>query len=305
MKKEEKILVNNKHTFLELPIEKEEFYKDKSVLEYINSLEDCSKLSEKDLKTLLLKKGNDKDARNKLIKMYMYLPILIAKEYSLRTTLSNMDLISEGNMGLIKAVDDYSLIKGDFYSFLVKKIRKSIVYACITKAKVSSDTKSAYYERIRLNELEEELEKEYSRKPIDEELLCEWKDRNKSLKENNFKLLNNTRYEVSSLDEIDSETLLGEDTSIDLDKQILLDNLRDLFFNILDSVHLTEEEKIVITSLFGLTEQKSAQELSLELGLKLSRIRHIEKMALQKLQRYAYSKLDPYRDLDQSEKSRK
>ena len=303
MKKENKMAnINKRYTFLELPIEKNEFYSDPEVIKYIDSLGDYKKLTQYELEDLLLRKSDDKTIIDKLIKAYMYLPIKYAAIISSKTNLSNMDLISEGNMGLIEAVNNYTLKDGDFYKYLIKNIKKSILMACITKAKISSVSKSDYDTMIRFNKIEEELTREYGRKPIKEEIYCEWKDPDYShylgslYFDDKFNICNKSRYEVESLDEYNSDTILGEDLSVDLDRIVELSAIRSIIMKAFDTVGLTEEEKNVMMSLYGFSKLKTSRELSIELGIKLSKIYQIEKSAFKKIRKCIFYDLDGFRD---------
>lgn len=314
--KKEKNVVNNEHTFLELPLEKYDFYDDPEVIEYIANLEDYETLSKKELEELLSRKS-DKKVMDRLIKTYMYLPIKYAAEMSNKTNLSNMDLISEGNLGLINAINNYSLSNGEFNRYLARYIKKSILKACLVGAKSSSMSYSTYETVVLIRQIKDQLQIEYSRENIyDEELLIEWLERRKiptdgayyrltpkeqyekELKKIYFKDCSELNCEMLSLDELDSEYVLGEDISFDLDKKIELEEIRNIFMACFNDDVLTQEEKYILMSLFGFIESKTTRELSEELNIKISNIYLIYKKALLKIKKSTYYKLCQFKDTD-------
>ena len=302
MENEKKNLIKNEHTFLELPIEKYEFYSDPEVLSYISIISQNELYNEETINEFISKKDKDLSAREKLIKTYMYLPVLVAREYSSITTLSNIDLISEGTIGLMSAIDNYKITDGDLYDYLIKNVHKSVVSACARVAKSASISKNNYYRLIKINEIIEELNKEYQREPLREEVVEEvTKQSKKDLNgwsPNGICLDNliNLRFEMGSLDTIDLEKELGEDTSIDLDRLVELEYIRKVLLDTFKNIDLTKEEKYVLLSTYGFIEFKTTEELAKELETNALTIRKYQRRALNKVRNYTSSKLCYFRN---------
>ena len=303
-KETKKNLISNEHTFLELPIEKYEFYDDPEVKKYIFEL-DFESLGKSEIKELLSKKDSDKKTRERLIKNFMHLPIILASKYSNITTLSNIDLIMEGNMGLMEAVDNYNNSNLDyetFYKYLVKKVRKSIINSCIKTAKSASISESIYSKLLKINETQDKLEKEYGRVPEDEEIFVEledfsdylhWKWSKDGIKFNGIKDL---RYELKSIDAIDKDKETGGYLIIDLDRTVELSIIKDIILNAIKESNLNDKEKYILMSLYGFIKEKTTKELSDELKVPMSTIYRLEKTALKKIKKQVYYKLDGFRD---------
>ena len=110
---------------------------DRDLISYY--LEDIRKYKvlEKDEETELLKKAKagDIEAKNKLILCNLRLVVNIAKNYVNRG-LSLIDLISEGNFGLIYAIEKFDMKKGfRFSTYAVWWIKQSITKAIICKGR--------------------------------------------------------------------------------------------------------------------------------------------------------------------------
>ena len=98
-----------------------EFYENKSLLGiYLHDIERYQLLTLEQEQTLAerARKG-DQEAREQLIEAYLILPVNIAKQY-VRAGIDMMDLIQEGNIGLIKAVDMFDPAKGNRLSTLAR-----------------------------------------------------------------------------------------------------------------------------------------------------------------------------------------
>ena len=96
------------------------------ISDYINDIRKYPVLSEKEEDELIVRiKNGDEEAREKLIKYNLKFVLSIAKCYASDDKLS--DLISEGNMGLITAIDYYDVnFENRFLSYAVWYIRRSI-----------------------------------------------------------------------------------------------------------------------------------------------------------------------------------
>lgn len=137
-----------------------------SVAKYFNEVSREKLLTpdeEIELTTLIYETG-DEQAKQKLIKANLRFVISVAKQYQ-GTGLKLEDLISEGNIGLIKAVDRFDPTRGfKFISFAVWWIRQQIMYSIDTKGKqiYIPGNRVTKYNQIRREsaKLEQELQRE-------------------------------------------------------------------------------------------------------------------------------------------------
>lgn len=122
--------------FKDLVISKET-KNDPSILRYISDIRGYERLTANEEFELARKaRKGDKAARDKLIKSNLAFVISVAKQY-MNLGLELPDLISEGNIGLLEAVDKYDETRGfKFISFAVWSIRKKITEALTMKSRL-------------------------------------------------------------------------------------------------------------------------------------------------------------------------
>ena len=264
----------------------------RSLVLYLEEIKDLEPLDSKEEIALaqLAKKGELK-AFNKLVTHNLRFVVAVAKKFQ-GQGLPFEDLINEGNLGLIKAVDRFDETRGfRFISYAVWWITQSIRRAIQKTGRVIRLPAHVRDSMGKLYRQSLKLEQNIEREPTPEELAeitqtsPEWVDD-----------LIRVFSEPVSLDEPirDSETaLLQLMVSNDPRPEATLMK-KSLEKEILTVVHtLDEREKIVITHYFGIggSEQKNLQEIANELELTGERIRQIKDRALQRLRHVTRSQL--------------
>lgn len=225
-------------------------------------------------------------AKEKLIKANLRFVVNVAKKYQ-NQGLTLSDLISEGNLGLITAVDKFDVEKGyHFISYAVWWIKQSILKAICEKSRMI---------RLPLNRANELLQIEKVKREIgsnkdgeaDIEEIADFLDMDKS----RINDLINASKEFVSLEtplssDKDANTIsdLMEDTKGANPEGVLINNtLQDSIESVLST--LTEKESNVIRYRFGLNGERphSLKEIGDKYNLTKERIRQIEKKAISRL----------------------
>ncbi len=233
-----------------------------------------------------IEKGDEK-ARQKLIQANLRLVVKIARSYT-TGEYSFLDIIQEGNMGLIKAASRYDYKKNvRFSTYAAWWIKQSIVRA-LSKKKRS----------IRLPHRKEELLKkiqktyyllnqQYSRKPSVEEISHEL-----NVKPEDVASLLNSSGPVYSLDSTlndDNATLMDmfEDSSYDPDEVLMKKSFREETMRFLE--HLLEKEKQILMYRFSFYGGKkyTLKYIGEEMGISPETVRQIEIRAIRKLRDHA------------------
>ena len=258
----------------------------KIYLKEISNIELLSPSRERQL-AMRAQKG-DKKARDELIKANLRLVISIAKRYTGRG-LSFLDLIQEGNIGLIKAVDKFDWRKGfKFSTYATWWIRQSITRAIADQARTIRIPVHLVETINRMNRVIREYLQEHGEYPSTEELAKIMKKPEEKINE----ILMSAR-DVLSLnspissgtgDDEESETgdfVSSEDTTPEEEAQKMI--LRERIEEVLDT--LSTKEALVIKMRYGLLDgkQKTLEEVGQYFNVTRERIRQIETKALRKL----------------------
>jgi RNA polymerase primary sigma factor len=235
-----------------------------------------------------IKKG-DEQARKAMIRANLRLVINIAKRY-MYLGIPLLDLIEEGNLGLMKAVDKFDHKRGfRFSTYAAWWIKQSITRSISEQGKMIRVP-------IYMNELiskwkktKERLSQKLNRLPSDDEIAKKMKISDSRREQVGFWLTTTT----SSLDapigdegENQVSDLLKNEGSIQPDAEIehFLDMER--VGNLLGNI--TERERQVLDMRFGLEKEKThtLAEVAKELGVSRERVRQIEETALKKLRKF-------------------
>lgn len=236
--------------------------------------------------------SGDDDAKNQLMESNLRLVVSIAKRYINRGILF-LDLIQEGNMGLIKAVDKFDYRKGHkFSTYATWWIRQAISRSIADQARtiripVHMVELINKYRKIR-KELFQSIGIEPSTKQIAEEMEIE--------EERVFELIK------ISQDTVSLEKPVGDDEDSYLEDFIEdkftvspeQNSDRDSFIEELDFTlsTLTPREEKIVRMRFGLDDGKrqTLEEVGLVFGITRERIRQIEAKAIQKLSQSSRNK---------------
>jgi len=231
--------------------------------------------------------AGDEKARDKLVRANLRFVVSVAKKYQ-NQGLPLMDLISEGNIGLLNAVERFDVSKGyHFISYAVWWVRQAILKAICEKSRMI---------RLPLNRANELVQIDKARKVVhgnrtEEEELREIAGL-LNMSEDHVRDIVTISRDMVSLDspvftDRDSSTLgdFIEDGQYEQPEQyVIAGNLRDDIDGILSS--LSEKEAEVIRYRFGLSGYRalSLKDIGVKFNLTKERIRQIEKKAIKRLQ---------------------
>jgi RNA polymerase primary sigma factor len=240
-------------------------------------------------------KRGDPEARSHMIRANLRLVVKIAQDYA-NYGLPLLDLISEGNIGLMKAVERFDPNKGGKLStYAAWWIKQSIKRALANQSKTIRLPVHMVDKISKMRRVAMAMSEELGREPSDDEL-------SEEIGIDRAKL---SQLKVASMRPASLDAPISEDDSTEFG-EIVGDESAQNPFEMLShkNMHgqldglltvLDERERKIIDARFGLAGQKARtlEEVGQEFGVTRERIRQLQNIALRKLRRALQKKEDP------------
>lgn len=228
---------------------------DKDLTYYFNLIKDIKVLSYEE-QQYLFKNINSKN-RKKLIECNLKLVVFVAKRFFNRSyeSLTPMDLIEAGNIGLIEAIEKFDYKKGyRFSTYASYCIKKEIIKEIYNADRMIR--RPYYYEYQKSKNVEEKIERVYS---LDETIIN------------------------ATMNNSDVLGAFIKDESINMEEKIEQEELKKIISNALNELPSRQKEIIFLRYGFNNENPKKLEEIANVFGLTRQRIKQIEKKAFERI----------------------
>lgn len=241
-----------------------------------------------DQELYLAKRAHEGDqcAKDKLVESNLRLVAAIARKYVGKCSLSFLDLVQEGNIGLMKAVDKYDCSRGfKFSTYATYWIRQAMTRAIADQSRTIRTPVHIVEMLTKIKKTEANLTQELGHTPTFEEI---GKELGLSAEEvGEYKEIDNTPISIDvplkDDGEADLTDIVPDTNAKNPEQNVLADATKESVLEILDT--LSEKEKHVISLRFGLEDGHALtlEEIGKTMGVTRERARQIESKAMKKL----------------------
>ena len=231
--------------------------------------------------------AGDEDARRQLIESNLRLVVRIAKNY-LTPEVSILDLIQEGNIGLMRAVAKYDFRKNvRFSTYASWWIKQAIVRSLSNKKRLIRLPHRQEEKLRKINKVYNTLSQVLMREPTLVEIAEEI-----GLEENEVAVIINSSSSVASLDssastETGSLHDMIEDMSFNPDRELMRKTIREDTLKLLDGLQEKEKQILLYRFSFMSGKRHTLKKIGDELGISPETVRQIEIRALKKLRSFS------------------
>lgn len=268
---------------------------DKALEKYLQDIskEEMITADEETYLTRRIKEG-DQEALDKMVRANLRFVVSVAKQYQ-HQGLPLVDLINEGNVGLIKAAKKFDETRGfKFISYAVWWIRQAIMEALSEKARVIRIPLNQVGVLSKINKTYSRLEQDLGRAPSNEEIAQELDIPEFKVRDTLSSSRNHVSYDAPMGGDTENSSMievLSSDEFPNTDTGTILESLRIDIERSLDSLDPKCRDVIKLNYGIGYSYPRSLDEIGEKYSLTRERVRQIKEKGLRKLRVESRSKI--------------
>ncbi|MFC1898608.1 RNA polymerase sigma factor RpoD/SigA [Candidatus Cloacimonadota bacterium] len=275
----------------------ENVFNDKALQSYLNQIAKIKPLSrEKEQELAIKAQKGDKKALDKLVTSNLKFVVKVASRYQNRG-LTLAELISEGNMGLIKAIDKFEPEQHNkLISYAVWWIRQRILFALAEKTNVIRMPLGKANIASKIKFAKDKVFSETGHQASIEEISEQTDLDKKAIRKMNSQTIQTLSLDDQSYtkkhDRVSLTDFLEEPVMIDPKKLYYREKVQDKIEKSIQK--LPPRDAYIVKQYFGLEgdESRNFAQIGEELGLSRERVRQIQKAALQSIMKEAYQEME-------------
>jgi RNA polymerase primary sigma factor len=249
------------------------------------------KLTEKEKAELRAIELEGEDAKSQLVNANLRLVVNNAKKYKSNKTMTFLDLIQEGNIGLMKTADKFDYRMGHrFSTYATWWIKQAITRSLMDQDRNIRIPVHLQESLSKLNKASKKLVQELDRDPSVEEVAKE-ADMSLSKAKELYRYMQDTESldkPVGEEEDTNRGTLISDEKAIMPDENAVNIGLHDDLEKIMETLDVREKKIISERNGWNDGRIKTLEEIGEELGITRERVRQIESRAMRKLKNKAY-----------------
>lgn len=234
--------------------------------------------------------AGDQAAKTELIEANLRLVVSVAKKYNSNTSIPFLDLVQEGNMGLMHAVEKFDFTRGfKFSTYATYWIKQYIQRAIADQGRAIRVPVHIVEANNLINRTERQLTQSFGRKATPEEVAKELEmdmEKYTSIIEHSKSLLSMDKT-INDDEDTDMNEIVGDNRAENPVEKMRKEATREMIIKVFDSLDEREKEIIMMRYGFDDGEAKTLDDIGELVGLTRERVRQIEIKALRKLRQPA------------------